>query len=279
MMLAAVTFLTLVSAFRQAPAPPTFEVASVRPTLPGDGRSYIKGGPGRSDPERFTAVNVSLLGLVEYAFKLKPHQYAFPKLQWIDDLYFDIAANVPAGVSDEAFHVMLQNLLIERFGVKFHWESRIMPAYELTVGKSGSKLTSSSTTPDQPAPAFRENTIGPDGFPVLPKGNKGITLVGPGGKVVIRGRQETLDEIARKLSYDVGRPVVNLTALKGQFDYVYYYQMTGAPSGDMAFTRGAEQGPDLLEAVQHQLGLKLEPKKAPVPMFVIDEANKAPTEN
>jgi hypothetical protein len=114
-----VTVFALVSAVRQAQPSSTFEVASVRPTLPGDRPSYIKGGPGRSDPERFTAVNVSLLGLVEYAFKIKPHQYAYPKLQWIDDVYFDIAANVPIGVSDESFHVMLQNLLIERFGTAY----------------------------------------------------------------------------------------------------------------------------------------------------------------
>jgi uncharacterized protein (TIGR03435 family) len=86
-------------------------------------------------------------------------------------------------------------------------------------------------------------------------------------------------EIAGKLAYDVGRPVLNRTALKGQFDYVYFYQMAGAPSGDIASAGGTEQGPDLLEAVQHQLGLKLVPKKAPVPMFVIDEASKTPMEN
>ncbi len=282
-------FVTCLDRSNQAAATlPAFEVASIRQSSPRSQGSRIDGGPGTKDPARFTAVNVDLLFLVRYAFNINPHQYEYPSLRWIDKVDFDVNANVPPGTTKEQFHLMLQNLLIERFGLKFHWDSKVMPAYELVVTKSGPKLKESAPGPDEAAPPFNGTKVGPDGFPVLPAGKRPVTMMAPGGKLAVRGHEETAEDIAAKLSSEVGRPVINRTGLKGKFDYTLHYQIGGlraeappSPSdpADSSSLANSESGPTLFEALQQQLGLKLQPSKGPVPVFVIDHANKVPTEN
>jgi hypothetical protein len=120
----------------------TFEVASVKPSAPTEaGRSSgyaMRGGPGTTDPVRFSCENFDLASLVMMAYDIPPYKLSAPA--WSHEAKFDVVANVPIGATKEQFHVMLQNLLTERFQLKVHMDTKVVPIYVLLVAKSGPKL-------------------------------------------------------------------------------------------------------------------------------------------
>ena len=273
---------TLMAMFVAAAATPTFEVASIRLCPPNDNRQdRISTGPGSKDPERFAAQNSTLADLIEYAYRLKPNQYSFPA--WMNDETFDVTAKVPLGVTPDECRIMLQNLLLERFDLKFHRENKDMPIYELMIAKSGVKLTASNEIPNiQP---FMGVKVGSDGYPVLPPGNRPMTQVAPGGKATTRAFGETATDIAEHISSHVRRPVIDTTGLPGKYDYTLRFDLNAdrAPgptnSNEIGSVSDSVRGPSYVVALEEQLGLKLKPGRAPVPIFVVDSARKAPIEN
>jgi uncharacterized protein (TIGR03435 family) len=262
---------------------PSFEVASVRVSGRNSPEVRIDGGPGTNDPGRLRTVNTTLSALVWYAYQTKPHQYK--ELSWMDEQGFDVNAIVPPGTSKESFYQMLQNLLVERFGLKFHRENKVMSAYELIVAKTGPRLQQSRPGPVSPPAPFKDVVTNSDGFPVLPEGNRPTAIAAPGGKIAVRARDETIEEIAARLSNAVGEPVVDRTGLKGNYDYVLFYQVGAtAARGTLPFdgplpVSGQSEGPTIFQAVERQLGLQLREKKLSVPIFVVDYASKEPTSN
>ncbi len=243
----------------------------------------MKDGPGSSDPERFTVIDMPLLDIIEYAYDLKPHQYSSPS--WMKEASFDITAKVRPGATREESKLMLQNLLLERFDLKFHIEPREMQRYELVIAKSGPKLNESAPLNVQPVGGL---TVGSDGYPVLPSGNRTMTQVSPSGKVTMRAHADTAADIAKRISERLHRPVVDATGLSGKYDYVLKYDLTtdrllssssSDGIGDPAGIADSGRGPGLATAIQEQLGLKVKPAKGLVPFFVIDYARKVPEEN
>jgi uncharacterized protein (TIGR03435 family) len=271
-------FLAVCCCAQQAGSP-TFEVASIKPGPPPDVRGMMvrtTGGPGTKDPERYNAENVSLQNLVMNAYDVKPYQITAP--EWINNARFNVTAKVAAGATKEQFRQMLQNLLAERFGMKVHWETKEMPIYELVVAKGGPKLKDGEpekpADPDQPRPAPPQFTTGKDGFPVLPPGDQAMTIMIASGKAARRARRETMEQTASQLSFQLGRHVVDATGLKGKYDFTLYWQ-----SEDPRNSTDGESGPTLMQAIQEQLGLKLEAKKGPVKILVVDSCTKTPAEN
>ncbi len=167
----------------------------------------------------------------------------------------------------------------------------------MAIAKGGPKLE--ETKPDAPTDAEeaapkslpRPGSRSPAGFPALPEGTAPIMMMistkdGPG--IAMRAHDETAEGIASTLSHQVNVPVRNATGLKGKYDFTLYWvirpirPLISAASADPngSFTPEADPpGPTLLEAVQQQLGLKLEPKKGPVPILVVDRVEKKPTAN
>jgi uncharacterized protein (TIGR03435 family) len=130
-------------------------------------------------------------------------------------------------------------------------------------------------------------------MPVMPKGGRGAMMMfGPGGKMRMQASQQTMGNLVDLLANQVGRPVVDQTGLTKKYDYTLEFvpdgrpmggMMLGPPKGDDGPGGGAppadSNGPSLVTAVQEQLGLKLEAKKGPVDLLVVDSADKTPTEN
>jgi uncharacterized protein (TIGR03435 family) len=285
-----------------ASAPPpalTFEVASVKPAPPSDGRGRtvratgIPGVPFMKDPGRFTAENFSLANLITLAYDI-PH-YRLSAAPELNLVMFNIAAKMPVDTTKEQFKAMLQNLLAERFGLKVHWEERQMETYELLLAKSGPKLKDAvadappgvgdapprSTGP--PGPPAR----GPDGFPIPPPGNQSWMAI-MNGKAAMRGHNETAAEMASKFSNQVGHPVTDNTGLTGMYDYTLSWSVSATrgmpaptPSSADGSVRPADDmdGPSLFTAIQEQLGLRLQPKKGQVEVLVVDHVEKMPAEN
>jgi uncharacterized protein (TIGR03435 family) len=247
------TALLLLAALAAAQAQPVrFEVASIKPSAPGDMSSSSRGGPGPRDPGRWMCRNLSLRNLVTTAFDLRPFQLSAP--DWLDNEHFDVTAKVPAGAGKEQFSEMMQDLLVDRFGLRYHRESKETQGFELVIAGSGPKL-------DRKAPV-------PEGFSPMPPGMAGMMTDG------VRTRSQwlrtPLDRFAAVLSHFAGRPVVDATGLTGRYDLALYWVSDAQPDAG---------GPDLFTALQEQLGLKLQPKKVVVTVLVVDRMEKRPTEN
>ncbi len=107
-------------------------------------------GPGTSRPGQASYSIWSLRQLLTQAFNIKDDRLLGPR--WLDDDKFDIVAKAPAGSTREQVNLMLQNLLVERFGLVFHWEDRESPTYEIQVSKGGLKMKEVTPPPPDAAP-------------------------------------------------------------------------------------------------------------------------------
>jgi uncharacterized protein (TIGR03435 family) len=229
--------------------PRTFEVASVKRAPPQLGKSFNSGI--KLDPGRLTCTNISLKKLIYESYGVKDYQVSGP--DWLDTEIYDIAATLPPGATGDDVLLMIQTLLAERFKLTLHRDSRDMPVYALVVGKGGSKL--------------EETEFGRGGSSGRP-GQLTAT------KIPIRNLTEFLSRIT-------GRPVLDMTGLKGFYNFTLNYtpdEALSAPAPGAPIPESTV-GPSLFSAIQEQLGLKLEARKAPVEILVVDHVEKVPTEN
>jgi uncharacterized protein (TIGR03435 family) len=135
-----------------------------------------------------------------------------------------------------------------------------------------------STPQSTPQPArSRQVTLGADGYPDIPPVRRGgSAMYQINGRARWAASETTMEDLVSGLSAFVGRPVTDATGLKGKYDFTLSWVIG---SGVEVAAPGNDSGPTLVEAVQEQLGLKLEAKKGPLDMFVIDHVKKMPTEN
>ncbi len=255
--------LLIPAAFAQTPA---FEVASIRPATPIVNGSYVgsKGGPGTSDPALYTCEKCDLASLVEDAYDLPYYRVTAP--DWMHDARFDVRARVPEGATREAFHLMYQNLLGTRFKLAVHRDQKEMTVYRMAIAKGGIKMTPSIEVQQSTLIGVPNVVITPATAPVKPKP----------GWIHWPGKKKTLAEIADFLSSYVKGNVEDATGLTGLYDLNLSWDFN---AGRPTATPDPEQGPDLFQAVQEQLGLKLEAHKGPVGILIVDHAERTPTEN
>lgn len=287
------------------PAPLRFEVASVKVAPPRNYQNFSsRSGPG---PNRYTATNTTLRTMIRQAYQVKDNQLQCP--EWMDTEIYDVNARAAEGTSPKQIWEMLQNLLQERFQLKLHREERETAIYLLIVGKNAHKLKESSMAapapPSAATPAIPPAGMPPrieippkdkDGFPILARSGWASTSSSD-GLVKVSAVAQSMPELARMLSSQVGRDVVDQTGLTGRYDYRLEYGGSGrmvpsmtsamprsgaagtAPPGSEAADPSGPAGPTLFKAVQDQLGLKLEPSKAPREFIVVEKALKVPIEN
>lgn len=246
-------------AFSQtAPPKPSFEVAPIKPALPRAEalRAGIRAGIA-VDGARATYGDLSLLILVVQAYGLRGYQVTAP--DWMSDVRYDIVAKLPDGATPDQAPQMLQSLLEDRFKLAYHRESKEFSVYALIVGKDRPKLT------ERP-PDFNPATRG-----------------GP--------RPYTMAALATRIASGMDRPVLDLTGIKGEF-MVDTSELNGALSQRMMGSVQAAQGSggtapgaDASELgvsaslLAQRLGLKLEPRKMPLPVMIVDHMEKTPSEN
>ena len=242
--------------FGQSAAAPSFEVVSVKPAPPPTGNNLrvTMGG----DAGRVNFSNVTLKSVMTRAYGVKPHQISGPA--WLDSERYDIVATIPAGAPREQIPTMLQTLLADRFKLAVHREQKVMPVYALVVGKNGPKLHAAD------AEARLGISMGPTGRQL-------------NGKV-------SLSRLADALSNWMDRPVLDMTEIKGIYDIDLEWTPDEgqsaprlAPAGEAGRPEARGDSPSIFTAVQEKLGLKLEGRKSPAEIIVVDHAEKAPTEN
>ena len=250
----------------QSPAgTPKFEVASIKRNVSGDPGRFIRPSGGR-----LSISNMTLKNLITIAYEVRPFQLSGGP-SWTDSESYDIEAKPEGNATPKQMDgPMLQALLEDRFKLQVRHDTKDLPIYVLTVGKSGSKLLPS---------AEKECVPFDPGNPPLPSQGKnpsdvcGYLGLGRGS---LSARQVSTADLAMAFSQLLGRSVVDKTGLTGKvdahltFDPVITANST-EPSTDPAL-------PSIFTAVQEQLGLKLESARGQVDVLVIDSAER-PTEN
>ena len=167
---------------------------------------------------------------------------------WLSEDRYDLAAQVDGAkdeLTDEQMRPLLRRLLSERFGLKTHADMREMSVYLLVQDPKGHRL-----------PVHRSEE--PSGMTMRNQNN--VT------KLVMTGY--SMPKFARYLLYSVGRRVVDGTGLKGEYDMTL----------EWTDTVRSETGVSITTAIQEQLGLRLEQRKFPVEVHVVDSAQR-PSEN
>ena len=236
-----------------------FEVASVKPARPASDEHLSV--EMSIDPARISYVNVTLKNIISQAYRVKEYQVSGP--DWLETERFDIVAKIPAGVSTDKISVMLQALLSERFKVGLHKQNRVMSAYGLVIAKSGSKL---SVVHEEP------------GDLRMMIGSKGRHISG----------NATMTMFSSALSNWTDRPVVDMTGRRDVYDIDIEWSGGEGPA-DLRMVRPgpdreprSEEGgnlPLLSGALEKKLGLRLQRRKLPVEILVIDHAERVPSEN
>lgn len=255
----------------------SFEVATIKPTPPDNGgpiRVSMSGGPGTDDPARAVFTNLTLANLVTLGLGIDFNRLSAP--DWARSAMFQIEAKVPEGATREQFIVMVKNLLIERFHLAYHAEKKEAATYDLVVAKNGPKFKEAAAEeaqPESPPPPRPPGSpqVDQEGYPVLP-GGKGARTVNGHARI---HQAQSLDQLARMVSGQVSAPVTNATGLTGRYEialqWVQQSLKTNAADND--------PGPSIFDALQEQLGLRLQPKKSMIDMTVIDHLDRTPTEN
>jgi uncharacterized protein (TIGR03435 family) len=253
----------------------TFEVASVKPAKSASGRFTMNGGPGTGDPGRITYTNIMLRRILLSAYEVRNYQISGP--DWLDSLRFDITAKIPDGATKEQFQSMLRNLLATRFKMTIHRESKELPIYALLTARNGPKVKatvddgSAGKQPDDQL-AMIQPVEGKDGFPTLSLRTPGLVSETKSGRARVTAKETPISKFADLLSGQLGRPVIDMTGMTGNYSFVVYFTPEDRnPDGS--------SDPSIFGALQEQLGLRLEARKGPVELLVIDHAEKAPTGN
>ena len=219
--------------------------------------------PKRS-PGRFQWTTMLSL-MVRYAYDVRAWQVSGS----MPPAYYAIQANHPEGASEAEIRLMLRKLLEARLGLKAGIKQQERSGYELVVAKNGPKLRAAGGSGELPPM--------PDYFKNMPadalKGRIVSSAEGP-GTTAVTGRGVPIAKLAAELSEHAGAFVDDGTGLGGE--YYFGFQFAGGGGANPAVESNA---PGLFEAVQSELGLRLEKKKRPVDVLVIEHIDMTPAEN
>jgi uncharacterized protein (TIGR03435 family) len=255
---------------QQASEEPRFEVASIRPSDPNPENPMAIGMS--ADGAMVTYTNITLLDCIRGAYRVRDFQIVGP--DWMTKARFEISAKLPAGAYADQIPEMLQALLAERFKLELRHEMKEQNLYALLVGNSGARLKPTEVKADNNS----RKALGPDGKPRPMM----MYMFPPGGEVSITAPSATIESLAGLVSRFTAFPVVDMTGIKGQYEFRLTFaaetdQVRRTPPVDGAATP-VEPGPSVFDAVK-QYGLRLEARKAPIEMLIVTHLDKTPTEN
>jgi uncharacterized protein (TIGR03435 family) len=275
----AASLLLVPAIHSQSPSPtaaatfPPYDIVSIKPDKSGSGMISIK-----TAPDTFQASNISLKSLLANAYDVKDDLISGISGP-LGSAAFDIEAKVldpdldalkklsPEQKTARSRSMMLQ-ILIDRFHLKAHIETKELPVYELVLAKSGPALKEAA--PEPPAADGADPVKPPKAM-----GRGGMMTNNNGKSSELTATAVPLSNLASMLSYQVHRTVLDKTGLTGKYDLSLKWTPEDAPAQDNSTETPA---PSIFTALQEQLGLKLQPAKGPVDTLFIDHV-EMPTEN
>jgi len=268
-------------------AQPAFEVASIRPAAPNpklaaappemkarieEAMRAAQSSMPLPDRSRLTLKDRSLLDLIAIAYRVSRDQVSGPG--WMTELHFDIQAKLPDDAPAGSAYEMLQSLLGERFKLRFHRENRDLAGFALVVAKDGPKLTPAGIdTPSPAAVAMDKADSEKMQMQALKNAKASMDTMskmdGAGTSTTRWNRRSvSLSDFADQLSRFMHRPVVDLTSVEGKYDLMLEIVQNVGDSPEYAASQAVTK-----------LGLKLEQRKVPTAMLIVDSVEKTPTEN
>jgi uncharacterized protein (TIGR03435 family) len=260
-----------------------FDVASVKPAPPDDGgaMSNAHGGPGSADPGQVTFRNISLMNLLGRAFS---DSFRIDGPGWLDNERYDVTAKMPPDTTADQFSAMLRNLLVERFQMKAHHETRDLPAYDLVIAKGGLKMKEAvADTGGPPVGASEESIkVGPKGFPQLTRPGMSTAYSNESSAVRLTARAQPMWRLVGILRTELQKPVIDKTGLNGKYDFTLEYAPIGGAASSPP-TQGnppqAEIGAPSIAYAIPSLGLISQETKEPLDVLVVESVQKTPAEN
>jgi len=299
--------------------PLTFDVASVKPAGPLDPMAIQSGKMRvgmKIDGAIVDIASFSLTDLIRTAYEVKDYQVSGP--EWLGSTMtaqrFNVQAKIPEGATEKQVPQMLQALLADRFKLVVHRETKDHNVYALIVGKGGPKMKEAEPDPPPaatptdpeppPEPKKGEMVMGQGSSQVRISGNmengKGVTVKGgpmgqmrmsmADGKMHMEADKVSMATLAETITRFMDRPVVDMTELTGNYRVTIDLSMDDLKNAARAAGMGGMMPPPaageaadpagstIFTSIQ-QMGLKLEARKAPMVVIVVDHLEKSPTEN
>jgi uncharacterized protein (TIGR03435 family) len=251
---------------------PSYEVATVKPIDPDTAAGMVKLPPG---------LQLSPLSIRRYIMNAYGATYAAQIVggpDWLNKDAYNIKGKLPDDLQaasqkmsfTERFdqnRSLQQSLLADRFHLQAHFETRILPVYEIVPARGGLKIAEVPAPPERksgdPSIRLRPGDALPPGTSMTTRSSTGLS--------VLNGRAVQMSLLARTVGNELGdRPVVNHTGFSGYFDIT---DLTWAPLGDAA-ANSTLDAPSLTEALEKKLGLKVQPTKAPIEVLIIDSIDR-----
>jgi uncharacterized protein (TIGR03435 family) len=237
---------------------PSFEAAEVKPNKSGEARLAIDMQPGG----RLVMHNVPMKILIMFAYHARPDAVTggATGLGWIESERYDVIAKASPDTKPDDLRRMVQTLLADRFKLAIHTEQKPTAVYALVPAKSGSKLQASD------AAILSEQRCSP--------------IEGAAGQKHVQCRHMTMaawaDNLQELSPRDFSIPVVDQTGLDGPFDF----RLDWTPAARLpAADTDPAPGLTVFQAVEAQLGLRLESRRVPLPVIVVDRVERVPIEN
>ncbi len=234
-------------------ADPSFEVASIKPSRPGDYLAiFIVGG------RNFQTTASTLADLITYAYGVHAKQLIGAPA-WTETETFNVEArpDQEGQPNGDQMRRMVRKLVVDRFGLTLHREMRELPVYRIVTAKSGPKLAPASD----------------------PNGRAGVGFRGRRGAMNVKNA--SLPEFAGFLQrYVLDRPVIDATGIAGKYNLDLDWRADDAmPAGrisseELPVVPESSNLPDFFTATQQQLGLRLESTKASVEALIIDRVER-----
>ena len=261
------------------PAPTEFEVAVIKPSDPAGRGGRFQMQPGG----RLLAEGMNMRFLIGRAFNTTNNDQVVGLPKWADTDRFDITAKAPSGgpqltgMDMDLLAPMMKALLVDRFKMTYHTEDRPATAYSLVAAKPKMKKA------DPASRTWCKNMPAPAGSPP--------------GTQILNCQNATMAQLAERLRYmspELSWPILDATGIEGGWDLTLTFTRNfgmampvaaASRSGDGPPQPGGNMASDpsggqtLFEAIEKQLGLKLEMQKRPMPVIVIDHIEQKPTDN
>ena len=254
----AVTLFILLCAPAFSQSAPSFDAVDVHPS-PHRANPFPDGGFLRGN--RYVYRQATMVDVIAAAYNVNAAK-VLGGPSWLEADRFDIIAKAPANTSPETVKLMLQSLLADRFKLTYHNGDKAQPAFVLSVGKGKPRLKQSEGA---------DNSNCDNKTPPRDPGSTDIPTI------IVSCHNMSMEEFATALHNMAGgylpNPVVDSTNLKGAWDF----DLRWTPRG--LLQRAGADGISIFDAVDKQLGLKLDLQTAARPAFIVDSVNRLPTPN
>ena len=275
-----------------------FDVTSVKPNKSDEPMTSLvpldSGSAFTPTGGHFLATNQTLFRYLMFAYRLR-FQGVVGVPDWVNNLRFDIEARSDGNPTKDQYRLMMQSLLADRFHLVMHKESQQKPVYAVVLtkpGKTGPQLqihrddqpcSTESTERGQPridthvVPSSPSSTSGLQ-LPPMVCGSvvAGLPTSAP-KRLRVGGKNITMDAILRIITIPptgVDRPVIDRTGLNGTLDFSLEWSPAPGPAAQAQGSTPDDTGPTFREALQEQLGLKLQPLRAAIDVYILDHVEE-----